>query len=116
MMAALTQGSGVLAMLYVLTSTLRVLFYWPQIRLLRQSPAAAESSSLVTWAYFALSHWVACGYFGVVLYDPFAVSISILNASASSAIAFLIASKKKLPECVSKSWEAVVQHPKKRSV
>jgi hypothetical protein len=75
-----------ISVLYVSVNALRILFYIPQIKAIARCPNGAVSNCLLTWGYFALSHWIAVVYFIVGQPDSLALSISVGNALAVSAL------------------------------
>jgi hypothetical protein len=75
-----------ISLLYVGVNALRILFYIPQIFAIARCPNGAASHCLATWGYFALSHWIAVVYFIVGQPDKLALSISVGNALAVSAL------------------------------
>jgi hypothetical protein len=90
MIPDVNNAAELLSLVYVTVNALRVVFYVPQILAVSRCKASEDGNSLVTWAYFALSHWTAVAYFGFRQDDSLALLISLANATAVSVLTILL--------------------------
>jgi hypothetical protein len=59
----------VVSWLYLVTNTVRVLFYAPQIRAVCKADDGAASISITTWAFWTFANLTAALYGGIVIRD-----------------------------------------------
>jgi uncharacterized protein with PQ loop repeat len=87
--------SEALSSIYLVVNVLRVVFYVPQILAVHRCSQQGAGNSLVTWGYFALSHWTAVAYFCGSQNDPLALVISLANALAVTLLTVVLLAKQR---------------------
>lgn len=75
---------------YVLVNTGRVASYVPQIAAVWRCRDGAQSLSLVTWSYWAVSHLTAVLYAGLVIADAKLLAVSFGNLASCAIVVILI--------------------------
>src|SRR5215510_409108 len=83
------------ALLYVVTNSLRVFFYAPQIRAVLRSEDGAQALSLATWSFWTFANLTATLYGWFVIRDSAFCAIFAGNLACTAAVT-LIAAKKRL--------------------
>src|SRR5262245_46575623 len=83
------------AWLYVVTNTLRVFFYAPQIRAVLRAEDGAQALSLATWGFWTFAHLTATMYGAFVIHDSAFCAIFAGNLVCAAAVT-LIAARKRL--------------------
>lgn len=83
------------AWLYVITNSVRVLFYAPQIRAVLKCADGAQALSIVTWSFWTFAHLTATLYGWFVIHDSAFCAIFAGNLTCAAAVT-LIATKKRL--------------------
>jgi hypothetical protein len=76
--------------LYLVASTVRILFYWPTYRAIVRCQNGASSSSALSTGYFVFSFAVTTLYFSTVRVDMWAALVSAANCLALSIITLSI--------------------------
>lgn len=79
-----------IAWLFVATNTGRILAYLPQIVAALRCSESARSISLLTWSYFALSHFTAVLYGAIVLHDQRMTWIFLGNLAATGGLCAIL--------------------------
>src|SRR5690348_353099 len=83
------------AWLYVVTNSLRVFFYAPQIRAVWKAEDGARSVSLITWGFWTFANLTAAFYGWFVIHDSAFCAIFAGNVACTAAVT-LIATRKRL--------------------
>jgi hypothetical protein len=83
------------AWLYVITNSVRVFFYAPQIRAVLKAGDGARAVSIVTWGFWTFAHLTAMLYGWFVLDDSAFFAIFAGNLACTGAVT-LIAIRKRL--------------------
>ena len=89
------------AWLYVVTNSIRVFFYAPQIRAVLKAEDGARAVSIVTWGFWTFAHLTAMLYAWFVIHDSAFCAIFAGNL-ACTALVTLIAARKRLGERASR--------------
>jgi hypothetical protein len=95
MMVDSATASQALSAIYVSVNALRVAFYVPQILAVLRCSHPGAGNSLVTWGYFAVSHWTAVAYFSFSHTDSLAMVISLANAFAVTVLTAVLMHKQR---------------------
>ena len=90
---------------YVLANTGRVASYMPQIFALWRCRDGARSMSLLTWAYWAVSHLTAVMYAGLVIHDGKLLAVSSGNLACCTMVVVLIVLRRR------DAGRAAIPHP-----
>ena len=85
------------AWLYVITNSIRVFFYAPQIRAVLKAEDGARAVSITTWSFWTFAHLTAMLYGWFVLHDSAFCAIFSGNLACTVAVT-LIAIRKRLNE------------------
>lgn len=83
------------AWLYVITNSLRVFFYAPQIRAVLKADDGAKALSIATWSFWTFANLTATLYGWFVLHDSAFCAIFSGNLACTAAVT-LIAVRKRL--------------------
>ena len=83
------------AWIYVITNSLRVFFYAPQIRAVLKCEDGARSLSIATWGFWTFANLTATLYGWFVIHDGAFTAIFAGNLACTAAVT-LIATKKRL--------------------
>ena len=83
------------AWVYVITNSLRVLFYAPQIRAVLKADDGARALSITTWSFWTFAHLTATLYGWFVIHDSAFSAIFAGNLACAAAVT-LIAARKRL--------------------
>jgi hypothetical protein len=89
------------AWLYVVTNSIRVFFYAPQIRAVLKAEDGARAVSIVTWGFWTFAHLTAMLYAWLVIHDGAFCAIFAGNLVCTAAVT-LIAARKRLGERASR--------------
>ena len=84
-----------LAWLYVLTNTVRILFYAPQIRAVLKCDDGAAAVSLTTWGFWTFANLTAALYGWFVVHDR-AFTLIFLGNLVCTGTVTLIATMKRV--------------------
>lgn len=82
------------AWLYVVTNSIRVFFYAPQIRAVLKAEDGARSVSIVTWSFWAFAHLTAMLYGWFVVHDSAFCAIFAGNLACTTAVTLIVARKR----------------------
>ena len=86
--------------LYMLTNSIRVLAYFPQlVSAWQATPESARALSRTTWAMFSVSHLTTTLYGHVVMQDAIFTSVSTANLLCTTAVLALIVQRQKGAPC-----------------
>ena len=83
-----------IAWLYVVTNSLRVFFYAPQIRAVWKATDGALSVSITTWAFWTVSNLTATLYGVLVIHDRAFTAIFMCNCICTAAVVLIAAGKR----------------------
>ena len=83
------------AWVYVVTNSLRVFFYAPQIRAALRAEDGARALSISTWAFWTFANLTATLYGWIVIHDGAFCAIFAGNLACTAAVT-LIAARKRL--------------------
>ncbi len=83
------------AWLYVITNSLRVFFYAPQIRAVLKAEDGAQALSIATWGFWTFANLTATLYGWFVIHDSAFCAIFSGNLACTAAVT-LIAVRKRL--------------------
>ena len=83
------------AWLYVITNSLRVFFYAPQIRAVLKAEDGARAVSIATWGFWTFANLTATLYGCFVIHDSAFCAIFAGNLACTAAVT-LIAIRKRL--------------------
>jgi uncharacterized protein with PQ loop repeat len=83
------------AWLYVVTNSVRIIAYAPQIRAVLKARDGAQAVSITTWTFWTFAHLTAILYGWLVVHDGFFCAIFAGNLTCTAAVA-LIATRKRL--------------------
>jgi hypothetical protein len=83
------------AWVYVVTNSLRVLFYAPQIRAVLKAEDGARAVSIATWGFWTFANLTAALYGWFVIHDSAFSAIFSGNLACTAAVT-LIAARKRL--------------------
>jgi hypothetical protein len=81
--------------LYVVTNSLRVLFYAPQIRAVWKAEDGAQAVSIATWGFWTFANFTASLYGWLVIHDSAFGAIFSGNLACTAAVT-LIAVRKRM--------------------
>ena len=82
------------AWVYVVTNSLRVLFYAPQIRAVLKAEDGAKALSLATWSFWTFANLTATLYGWFVLHDGAFCAIFAGNLACTAAVTLIAARKR----------------------
>ena len=82
------------AWVYVITNSLRVLFYAPQIRAVLNCEDGARSLSLATWGFWTFANLTATLYGWFVIHDSAFCAIFAGNLACTAAVTLIAARKR----------------------
>jgi hypothetical protein len=88
-------AAGWVAWLYVVTNSLRVLFYAPQIRAVLKAEDGARAVSIATWGFWTFANLTATLYGWFVIHDSAFCVIFSGNLACTAAV-MLITVRKRL--------------------
>jgi hypothetical protein len=91
----MTSAVDYVAWLYVITNSLRVFFYAPQIRAVLKAEDGAQALSLSTWSFWTFANLTAALYGWFVIHDSAFCAIFAGNLACTAAVT-LIAVRKRL--------------------
>lgn len=91
----MTSAAECVAWLYVITNSVRVFFYVPQIRAVLKAEDGAQALSLSTWSFWTFANLTATLYGWFVIHDSAFCAIFAGNVACSAAVT-LIAARKRL--------------------
>ena len=83
-----------LAWLYVLTNTVRIVFYAPQIRAVLKCRDGAAAVSITTWAFWTFANLTAALYGWFVIRDRAFTLIFLGNLACTGAVTLIAAGKR----------------------
>src|SRR5215471_3093175 len=82
------------AWIYVITNSVRVLFYAPQIRAVLECEDGAKALSLATWGFWTFANLTATLYGGFVIHDSAFCAIFAGNLACTAAVSLIAARKR----------------------
>ena len=91
----MTSAVECVAWVYVITNSLRVFFYAPQIHAVLKSEDGAQALSIATWSFWTFANLTATLYGWFVIHDGAFCAIFAGNLACTAAVT-LIAAKKRL--------------------
>jgi hypothetical protein len=80
--------------IYLVTNTLRIFFYAPQIRAVFRCADGASAVSITTWAFWSFANVTAALYGWLVVHDHGFTAIFIGNALCTTAVTSIAALKR----------------------
>jgi hypothetical protein len=80
--------------LYVVSNSLRVFFYAPQIRAVWKATDGAVALSITTWAFWTFAHTTAMLYGWLVIHDQAFAAIFMGNMAGAGAVTLIAISKR----------------------
>ena len=83
------------AWVYVVTNSLRVLFYAPQIRAVLKAEDGAKALSIATWSFWTFANLTATLYGWFVLRDGAFCAIFAGNLACTAAVTLIAARKRR---------------------
>lgn len=78
--------SNFLSVLYSVSHFIRLAFYWPQIKRLKESETG-EGIAVSTWSIWSFHNILTVAYAGVVSKDPLLAWLFVFNSACTSWIA-----------------------------
>src|SRR5262252_2813882 len=84
------------AWVYVITNSVRVLFYAPQIRAVLKCEDGAKALSIATWSFWTFANLTATLYGGFVIHDGAFCAIFAGNLACTAAVTLIAARKRHL--------------------
>ena len=96
----MTQGTAVksmvdsIAWLYVVTNSLRVFFYLPQIRTVWKANDGAMALSITTWAFWTFANLTAMLYGWLVIHDHAFSAIFLGNMAGTGTVTLIAMTKR----------------------
>src|SRR5262252_10986776 len=91
----MTSAVECVAWVYVITNSLRVFFYAPQIRAVLKAEDGAQALSITTWSFWTFAHLTATLYGWFVIHDSAFCAIFASNLACAATVT-LIAARKRL--------------------
>jgi hypothetical protein len=82
------------AWLYVITNSVRVFFYAPQIRAVLKAEDGAQALSLATWSFWTFAHLTTALYGWFVVHDSAFCAIFAGNLACTAAVTLIVAKKR----------------------
>ena len=82
------------AWLYVITNSVRVFFYAPQIRAVLKAEDGARAVSIATWSFWTFAHLTAALYGWFVIHDSAFCAIFAGNLVCSATVTVIAARKR----------------------
>src|SRR5215470_9056830 len=92
----MTSAIDCVAWLYVVTNSLRVFFYAPQIRAVLKSEDGAQALSIATWSFWTFANLTATLYGWFVIHDGAFCAIFAGNLACTAAVTLIAARKRVL--------------------
>src|SRR5215471_11588185 len=92
----MTSAIDCVAWLYVITNSLRVFFYAPQIRAVLKSEDGAKALSIATWSFWTFANLTATLYGWFVIHDGAFCAIFAGNLACTAAVTLIAARKRHL--------------------
>ncbi len=83
-----------MAWVYVVTNSLRVFFYAPQIRAVLKAEDGARAVSIVTWSFWTFAHLTAMLYGWFVIHDSAFCAIFSGNLACTTLVTLIAARKR----------------------
>lgn len=83
-----------IAWAYVVTNTVRIVFYVPQIRAVLKCEDGAAAVSITTWSFWTLANLTAALYGWVVVNDRAFATIFLANFACTAIVTVLAANKR----------------------
>ena len=80
--------------IYLVTNTVRILFYAPQIRAVFKARDGAAAVSLTTWGFWTFANFTAALYGGLVIHDAGFTAIFIGNFLCTGLVTAIAAIKR----------------------
>src|SRR5215467_1919228 len=90
----MTNAVEYVAWLYVITNSLRVFFYAPQIRAVLKADDGARALSLATWSFWTFANLTATLYGWFVIHDSAFCAIFAGNLACTAAVTLIAARKR----------------------
>lgn len=84
----------VISWAYLITNTVRIAFYAPQIRAVFRAHDGAAAVSLTTWGYWTFANFTAALYGAVVIHDPGFTAIFAGNCVCTGLVTLVAAYKR----------------------
>src|SRR5262249_47513180 len=85
------------AWVYVVTNSLRVFFYAPQICAVFKSDDGARAVSIATWGFWTFANLTGALYGWFVIHDGVFCAVSAGNLACTAAVTLIAASKRRAP-------------------
>jgi len=95
------------AWVYVITNSLRVFFYAPQIRAVLKAEDGARALSIATWSFWTFANLTATLYGWFVLHDGAFCAIFSGNLACTAAVTLIAARKRltwRVPQLPAGGW------------
>ena len=83
-----------IAWMYVVTNTVRILFYAPQIRAVLKARDGAAAVSITTWSFWTFANLTAALYGWLVIRDPAFTAIFAGNLACTAAVTLIALGKR----------------------
>jgi hypothetical protein len=83
-----------IAWLYVVTNTVRILFYAPQIRAVLKAEGGAAAVSITTWGFWTFANFTAGLYGWLVIHDKAFTAIFFGNFACTAAVTLIALGKR----------------------
>lgn len=89
------ESTAVVTAIYATFSTVRILFYVPQLLAVSRERSPAHAISIISWTFWSISHAATAVYGLIVTHDTLLSAMMWSNAAGCSAIVALTIMKRR---------------------